>query len=146
MSKISYLNIKKTEEITILRGRESHGYIMDQAVINLLQKNFGLEMSLYLIAKSNSDFAGFCSIDKDWWEDGFFFIREIIVDPKFQKQGIGEELMTRCISHARKLGAIGIVTETDFENIRMQKLCEKLQFKEWDNPQWEDGITYKLHL
>jgi ribosomal protein S18 acetylase RimI-like enzyme len=144
MKEVTYSIIKTPEEINILRGIESHGYTMNEELIKLLQRNFELEKSLYLLVKSNSDFAGFCSIDKDWWEDNYFFLREIIVDPQFQQQGIGKELMTRCISHAKKSGANGVVTETDFDNARMQKLCEKLGFKKWDNPQWKDGITYKL--
>ena len=39
---------------------------------------------------------------------------------------------------------ITIVTETAFENSPMQTLCSKFDFKEWNNPQWKEGITYKL--
>lgn len=52
--------------------------------------------------------------------------------------------MSMCVEHARDKGAVGVVTETAFDNIPMQKLCEKLGFKKWENPQWKKGITYKL--
>ncbi|MEK7126876.1 MAG: GNAT family N-acetyltransferase, partial [Patescibacteria group bacterium] len=70
--------------------------------------------------------------------------REIFVDPNSQKLGIGKTLMDKCIKHARAKKAIGVVTETAFENSPMQNLCAKLNFKRWDNPRWKDGITYKL--
>ncbi len=62
----------------------------------------------------------------------------------FQQRGIGLELMQRCIAHAKKMDAMGVVTETAFENIPMQKLCAKCRFTEWKNPQWKEGITYKI--
>ncbi len=144
MSKISFSIIKDKDEIDVLRHKSSFNYTYDKATIELLKKNFKLKDSLYIIAEKESKFAAFCSTDRDWWEDNYFFIREILVDPKFQKQGIGEEMIKKCISHAKKCGAIGVVTETDFENMPMKNLCKKLGFNEWDNPQWKDGITYKL--
>ena len=86
----------------------------------------------------------FCSIDNDWWEENYFFIREILVDPNFQKLGMGEKLMRECVEFAKNKGGVGIVTETNFKNYPMQNLCKKLGFKEWSNPQWKKGITYKL--
>ena len=145
---IIFSEIKDANEIEILRNRSGKFndflYTYEEPTINLLKKNFKLKDSYYIIAKQNTVFVGFCSIDRDWWEDGFFMIREILVDPKFQKQGIGEKLMRMCINHAKKKKAIGVVTETSFKNIPMQKLCAKLNFKEWNNPQWKEGITYKL--
>lgn len=72
------------------------------------------------------------------------FIREVFVDPSFQKLGIGKALMGRCIEHAKSKKATGVVTETAFSNSPMQKLCEKLGFVEWENPRWKEGVTYKL--
>jgi len=96
------------------------------------------------MAKQDETFAGFCSVDSYWWEDDYFFLREIFVEPTFQQKGIGLELIQRCIAHAEKMGAMGIVTETAFENIPMQKFCTKCGFAEWNNPEWKEGITYKL--
>lgn len=146
MSGLSFSTITKPEELEVLRNQSSHNYTYDNATINLLKKNLEMEGSLYLLAKKGTQFAAFCSTDKNWWEDNYFFIREILVDPEFQKLGIGEELMKRCIDHARTNGAVGIVTETDFDNAPMKSLCSKLGFKEWDNPQWKEGITFKLML
>jgi ribosomal protein S18 acetylase RimI-like enzyme len=67
-----------------------------------------------------------------------------LVDPHYQNLGAGKELMSRCIEHAQSKKAIGVVTETDFNNIPMQQLCEKLGFEKWNNPNWTSGITYKL--
>lgn len=144
MPTINYSTIKGVEEIEILRDKPSFNYTYDQAKIESLKKHFNLKDSLYILAKNKKEFAAFCSIDRTWWENNYFFIREILVDPHFQKQNIGSEILSRCIGHAKKKGAKGIVTETAFENIPMQKLCAKFGFQKWDNPQWKEGITYKL--
>ena len=144
MPNITISIMKDVKEIDFLRHKSSFNYTYDQATLDLLKKNFTLKDSLYLIAKKDAKFVAFCSIDRDWWEENYFFLREILVTPDFQKSGIGKELMNRCIEHARNKKALGVVTETAFENSPMQKLCEKFDFKEWDNPQWKKGITYKL--
>ena len=148
MNDIIYSTITDPEEIEILRDKTSQYNDLvlsyNQKTVDLLKKNFNLKDSLYIIAKKNNEFVGFCSIDKDWWEDGFFMIREIFVNPNFQNQGVGEEIMGMCIEHARNKKAVGVVTETDFRNIPMQGLCKKFNFKEMNNPHWKEGVTYKL--
>ena len=141
---IRITTLTSEKQIEILRDRTSFNYTYDNTTIELLKKNFTLKDSLYLLAKQNNKFVGFCSTDRDWWEDNFFFVREILVDSDFQNSGIGRQFMLKCIEHAKSKGAMGIVTETDFENIPMRKLCESLHFKAWKNPRWKDGITYKL--
>lgn len=136
--------MKDEKELEQLRDKESFHYTYDDITMDSLKKHLKLKDSLYILAKQGNEFVGFCSIDRGWWEDNLFFIREILVDPTFRKQQIGEELMNRCIQHAKEKGAIGVVTETDFENIPMQRLCTKLGFTPWQNPQWSKGITYRL--
>lgn len=136
--------MKNSEEIEFLRDRRSFNYSFNKVTMDSLEKHFRLKDSLYLLAKKEERFVAFCSIDRGWWEENFFFIREILVDPDFHKRGIGEKLMSMCIEHAKNCGTVGVVTETDFVNIPMQKLCEKLGFTKWENPQWKEGITYKL--
>lgn len=144
MNNITISTISDAEEIDLLRGKSSFNYTYDKATIDSLKKHFALKDSLYLIAKKGEEFVAFCSMDRDWWEENFFFIREILVEPNFQKLGIGKELMSRCIKHAKNKKATGVVTETAFENSPMQSLCTKFDFKKWNNPQWKEGITYKL--
>jgi predicted N-acetyltransferase YhbS len=144
MSNIVYHKITTEKKIEFLRDKSSFNYTYDKATIDSLKKHFQLKDSLYLLAKKGTEFVAFCSIDRGWWEDNFFFIREILVDPNFQKLGIGKELMSKCIEHAKIKEAVGVVTETAFENLPMQKLCAKFHFEKWDNPQWKKGITYKL--
>ncbi len=145
---IEYSAITQASDIDVLRGRTSQfknfNVRYDEETLDYLKKHLADRDSLYLIATLGDAFAGFCSMDSDWWEHNYFFLREIFVEPVFQQQGIGLELMQRCIAHAKKLGVIGVVTETALENIPMQKLCKKCGFFEWENPQWKEGITYKL--
>lgn len=147
-SSITISTIKDEKEIEILRNKTSkyQDFIIkyDDDTLDLLKKNISRDKSLYLIAKQDEKFAAFCSTDTDWWEDSYFFLREIFVEPDFQGKGVGRELILMSINHAKTNGAIGIVTETAFENVPMQKLCEKLGFKKWDNPGWKEGITYKI--
>jgi len=132
------------KEIYFLKDKQSFNYTYDKATMDSLKKHFKLKDSLYLVAKKEKQFVGFCSIDRGWWEKNFFFIREILVDPNFLKMGIGKELMRQCIEHAKNKKALGVVTETAFDNFPMQKLCEKSGFVKWENPEWKEGITYKL--
>lgn len=66
--------------------------------------------------------------------------------PEYQGKGVGEKLMRDSINHAKRNGSKGIVTETAFENVPMQKLCEKCGFEKWENPEWQEGVTYKIVL
>jgi len=147
---MQYTLISDKTKIDDLLGKESrHGnfvYQYDADTITLLKRNFSLPDSLYIWVTNDDEFVGFVSCDRDWWEDGCFFLREIFVDPAFQGHGLGKSLVSRCIDHAEGKGALTLVTQTAFENIPMQKLCESLDFQRWENPQWDDGITYKLFL
>ena len=147
---IKYSVITEPNNIDVLQGKTSQfknfNVAYDEVTLNYLKTHLADEDSLYLIAKECDTFAGFCSVDLDWWEENYFFLREIFVQPTFQQRGIGLELMQRCIAHAKKMGAAGIVTETAFENVPMQKLCMKCGFQQWENPRWKEGITYKLLL
>lgn len=144
MHNFSVSLVDDVDQIDLLEDMQSFNYTIDSQTISLLKKNFVLNESLYLLVKRENEFAAFCSLDRDWWEDGYFFLREIIVAPEFLQMGLGKALVKRCIDHARACKAIGIVTETDFENEPMKNLCESFGFIQWDNPQWNDGITYKL--
>ncbi len=121
-------------------------YVYQGDTIELLERNFTLPDSLYLMVTDTDTFVGFVSCDRDWWEENRFFLREIFVSPDYQGQGVGSYLMNRCINHARAHYALELVTQTAFENIPMQQLCEKNGFVRWPNPQWSEGITYKLGL
>jgi len=145
---LEYSIITKIGDIDVLRGKTSQfknfNVRYDEETLDYLKKRLTDKGSLYLQANQGDSFAGFCSMDSDWWEPDYFFLREIFVEPVFQQKGIGFELMQRCIVHAKKLGEIGVVTETAFQNVPMQKLCKKCGFIEWENPQWKEGITYKI--
>ncbi|MFA7244727.1 MAG: GNAT family N-acetyltransferase [Candidatus Magasanikbacteria bacterium] len=150
MINIVYHKVISKDEIEILHNKESiykgFSYKYGKKTIDLLKNNFNRENSLYIVAKQEDEFVGFVSCDTDWWENNCFFIREIFVNPDFQKQEIGKKLMEDCINHAKKHKSQYVITETAFENLPMQKLCAKLGFEEWNNPEWKDGITYKLTL
>ena len=146
MKKIIYSIIKDVKELQILEWRDSFGYSYDDTLMRLLTKYFAWNKSLYILVKSWSEFVAFCSVDIDWYEDDYFFLREILVDKKFQWSQIGSDLIKKALEHARLHGARGIVTETAFDNIPMRKLCEKSWFLEWDNLEWKEGITYKINF
>lgn len=138
--------VKDEREIEMLNGRQSFKYTYDDVTMGSLRQHYLLKDSLYLLAKDGEKFVAFCTIDRGWWEDNYFFIREILVDPIYQNLGLGKKLMQRCIAHAQQKGARGVVTETAYDNLPMQNLCERLGFEKWNNPQWQDGVTYKLYF
>lgn len=150
MNEIVFKNIIHEDEIDVLLDYKStiagFFYAYDRDTIDLLKRNFHHEDSLYLIMWQGEHFWAFVSTDTDWWESNCYFLREIFVNPVFQGMWIGKKLVEICIDHARKHNAVAVVTETAFENIAMQKLCESLGFRRWDNPKWKEGITYKLTL
>lgn len=147
---LEYSVITQAKDIDVLQGRTSQYRNLhvryDEATLDYLKAHLADAGSLYLLVKEGDAFAGFCSVDSDWWEQDYLFLREIFVEPAYQQRGIGLELMQRSIAHARQAGVAGIVTETAFENIPMQKLCTKCGFTVWENKDWQEGITYKLSL
>ena len=58
--------ITDEKEIEYLRDKASFNYTYNQPTIDSLKKLFKLKDSLYLLAKSDDEFVGFCSIDRDW--------------------------------------------------------------------------------
>lgn len=146
MGKVDFRVVKDLKELEVLNNLLSFNYSYDDKLIEELKKLFVLDNSLYIVAESDGKFAGFCSVDRDWWEEDYFFTREIIVDENFRKQGIGFAMMTQCINHAENNGAVGVVTETAFDNDPMHGLCAKLGFKKWNNQYWKEGVTYKINF
>ena len=144
MNPIFISQIQNAADLELLRGRKSFDYDYDDSTMKLLKRNFKLEDSLYLLAKNGEEFVGFCSMDRGWWEENHFFLREILVAGSYREAGIGTEFMKRCISHAKRKNASGILTETAFDNRPMQHLCAKFGFEKWENPEWKEGITFKL--
>jgi len=151
MKNVIISTITDESEIDILKGKTSVYWDLiikydenAKNTIDLLKTNFKDKDNLYLIAKEGNKFVWFCSIDKEWWKEWYYFIREIFIEPKYQKQKIWKELMQKCINHAKEKWAIWVITQTAFENVPIQKLCEKLWFKKWNNPQWTKWITYKF--
>lgn len=69
---IEYFTITKPEEIDVLDGKTAQyrnlNIQYDNETIKYLKNHLQDEDSLYLVAKEDSAFAGFCSIDSDWWE------------------------------------------------------------------------------
>lgn len=147
---VTIRKIEDINDIDVLLNRSSEFsdfvYSYDKEDIVRLKHNFTRSDSLYLLAEQGDEFVGYCSTDSEWWEADRFFLREIFIDPLCQKHGLGKELIKLCIDHAKNCGAVEMVTETAYENIPMQKLCSKLGFKEWNNPKWKEGVTYKLSL
>ena len=151
---LAFSLVADESEINALRGALSqtdgfcYGYGDETAnedeTLKFLRNHLRAEGSLFLTAREDADFAGFCAMDTEWRENGYAFLREIFVFTPYQNRGIGEEFMRQCIAHAKKLELCGIVTETAFENLPMRKWCETQGFLPWDNDEWKEGITYKL--
>lgn len=147
---LEYRFVTDQNELSVLLGKSSQfrhlNFKYDETILNFLKQHLNEAQSFYLIVREHGNFVAFCSMDKDWREKDVFFLREIFVEPSHQNQGIGKELLQRCIDHARAHKAKAIVTQADFANEPMQKLCHSFGFVEWANPEWKNGITYRLQF
>lgn len=62
-----------------------------------------------------------------------FFVSEVGVEPRFRRQGVGGELMTRLVELARKRGCKGIWLATEPDNIAARALYRSLAARETEN-------------
>ncbi|WP_369584457.1 GNAT family N-acetyltransferase, partial [Kingella oralis] len=70
----------------------------------------------------------------------------IIIDDKLQGQGIGYQLMTHLIAHAKAQGHTLMRAEILADNHPMQKLALKLGFTLNKHPRDNGLVEAKLHL
>lgn len=81
-----------------------------------------------LIAEQDSFLTGFCCISI--YNDGTtLWIREIAVDPVFQRQGIGEQLLRQAFRQGVAGGARKAFLAVDIENHSAIRLYERLGFR-----------------
>jgi ribosomal protein S18 acetylase RimI-like enzyme len=119
---------------------ENISYEPATEIVNFFEKH------LYLLAKFEGQFAGFIEVDNKSKDKKIFFIREIFVDPEFQQIGLESELMKKVIDYTKDNAGKYVFTQTAFENIPLQKLCEHFGFEKWENEEWKDGITYRRKI
>lgn len=98
-----------------------------------------------LFAKHDSDIVGYVAAAETLFP-GYLYIAELFVDPSQQKAGIATKLIERVRKHAESNSLKGVITQTEFANEPAKKLYEKLGFEQMDNPDWQDGLTYKLEF
>ena len=150
MHNFIFQEILDVNEINILSHQRSlfwdFLYQYDEETLDFLKSHITDDESYYLLVKEKNNFVAFISTDREWREKNSFFIREIFIHPDFQKKKLGVILMNKCIDHAKKHHARRVITQTAFENIPMQKLCEGLGFRKWENSEWKEWITYRLCL
>jgi ribosomal protein S18 acetylase RimI-like enzyme len=149
MKNIQIRKITDPSELNVLRNKHANygelnfGFSADY--LDKLKKALG-NNTLQLVAENGSSFAGYvASISSKRWPN-HLEILEIFVDPEFQGKGIGTGLVNEIVYFAEKEKMIGIVVQTEKDNLPAQMLYEKLGFIPIENPEWPDGITYNLKI
>jgi len=148
---IKYFEILNKEELSRLKGKKASYkdliFSFSDKYLQELADLFNEENCFQLFAKDleNNNIAGYIAT-AETLEEGYLTIVELFIDPLYQGKGIGTELIKRVIKYAKKKDLNGAIIQTEFENIPAQKLYEKLGFIKIDNPEWLEGITYKLEF
>lgn len=145
---MEYFQINKTEELDILRDQkasfEGLNFAFSEEYLKSLKELLTKKNSYQLIAKSGDEFAGYIGSSEKVFRVNYLWLTELFVNPNFQGKGLGSELVKNVIDFARAQNLEGVVTQTEFENIPAQRLYEKFGFKQVENPEWKEGITYEL--
>ncbi|MEK7590952.1 MAG: GIY-YIG nuclease family protein [Patescibacteria group bacterium] len=85
-----YFVITEANNIDVLRGKTSQfknfNVRYNEETLHYLKTHLADEDSLYLIAKEGDVFAGFCSVDSDWWEVNYFSCGKFLWNPCFSKE------------------------------------------------------------
>jgi len=145
---IEYFQINNKEELQELKNKSAKykgiNFSFSDKYIVEMQKLLDAPNGYQLFARDeNGKSIGYIS-GAETIHPGYFTIYELFVDPEQQSKGIGSELTLKIFEHAKKKNLKGVITQTEFENIPAQKFYEKLGFIQVNNPEWDDGITYKL--
>jgi GNAT superfamily N-acetyltransferase len=146
---MEYIQIHNKEELDSLKGKntqyKSLNFSFSDKYLQDLKNLLDEKNPYQLFAKDEKgNFAGYIASADKKLSPNFLWIVELFIDPKYQGQGIASELIKRTIQEAKKKNLDGLITQTEFENIPAQNLYKKVGFFEISNPDWKDGITYKL--
>ncbi len=129
----------KTAQFNDLTFSFSEKYLIDLKIL-LDEKN-----AYQIIAKDdNDDFVAYIASAEKNLRPGFLWIVELFVLPAYQGKGVATEMISMCIKEAKNKKLNGLITQTEFKNIPAQNLYKKMGFVEIDNPDWKDGITYRI--
>ncbi len=145
------LHIQKVidpKELNTLLGKTaSYGQLhfeFSPKLLEALSEHLTAKNAYQFLMKKDDQVAGYVAALEDLFP-GFIRLEELFVDPAFQGQGIGQQLVEKVIATARTIDGIqGVMTETEFENLPAQRLYEKCGFVRVHNPNWQEGITYQL--
>jgi ribosomal protein S18 acetylase RimI-like enzyme len=100
---------------------------IDERVLGRAERQDFLRQSVErrecLVARCNGTLTGFAVVDRSFFDQRFVAL--LIVDPRYQRQGIGSALMTAVES---RFPGEKLFTSTNTSNLKMQALCEQLGF------------------
>lgn len=140
--------VKDRKQLDILRGKQaSHGELLfsfSDAYVGWLSDVLKNKHAYQIILEENENFVGYIASAETLWPN-FLTMIEIFVSPEYQGKGIGKTLLAHVIDFAKREGLIGLMVQTENENIPAQKLYERSGFQRCENKEWE-GVTYKLEF
>ncbi len=84
-----------------------------------------------------------CNLNFSTWQaKSLINIHDFFVSPKFRKQGVGEFLLTKIENYAKEMGFCKINLEVRNDNLKAQKLYEKLGYSDCVPPMyfWQKNL------
>ena len=144
--KISKVN--DPEDLNILKDKrasyEKINFGFSDEYLDKLKGMFSKNGSLQLIAEEKGRFFGYiASIPSEHWPEHLEII-ELFVGPAFQGKGVGTNLVGQIIDFAKTTSKEGVIVQTEKENLPAQNLYVKLGFVPIENPEWQNGVTYRI--
>lgn len=138
------------DELDILSGKrakyENLSFGFSPEYLDRLKTILNDEHAYQLFVKDEQgNFLGYIASAETIFPE-YLFISELFVDPLAQGKGVGSALVQKAIEFGKREKLKGVMTETEFENVPAQKLYEKIGFVKFDNPDWEEGVTYRLEF
>lgn len=135
---------KLNEILNISADYNGHIFKYSPEEVDLYQQKLNEPHAFQVVARSENGIPlGYIAASETIFPN-HLFISELLIDAQAQGRGIGRSLVEQAISYARRIGLVGVYTETETWNLPAQALYEKCGFVLVENPEWTEGPTYKF--
>lgn len=148
---LKYFKIKDEKELDLLRNKDTAhnklNFSFPQDALAQLKILLRAKNSIQLLVKNDKKIVAYVAVAENLENfPNSLFISEIFVNPPYQKQGIGKNLLKRLITFAKKKRLSSIIAKTGIENFLAQRFYEKNNFIKIGKSKRKEEITYQLIL
>jgi len=99
--------------------------------LDFLRARLSANESVVLLARVSGSVAGLAQLYPGFSSIGCcatMVLNDLYVDPKFEGMGVGQALVRASMAQGRQRGATSLLLETGTDNLRAQRLYERLGF------------------